>query len=204
MSYHLSMDQVRILYSLEEHHVRSAIAIFWEAFAEKFHIGFSNADQVYRLFHDSVDRDNCIIAFRGAELLGILTHHTTRGEFFQLRVGALFGRFWPWRALRIALNLMFLSESPKPDEFIVSSISVSAESRGLGVGTKLMNAAEELAREMGKNLMSLDVAGHNKDARRLYERLGYRVTATSRGRLIRWVTKDPVVHHMEKSLTPEE
>lgn len=198
------MNQLRILHSLEEQHVRSAIAIFWEAFAEKFHIGFSNADQVYRLFHDSLNRDNCIVAFRDDELLGILTHHTTRGEFFDLRVGALFGRFWPWRALRIALNLLFLNESPKPDEFIVSSISVSAESRGLGVGTELMNAAEELARELGKKLMSLDVAGHNNDARRLYERLGYRVTATSRGRLIRWVTRDPVVHHMEKPLAPEE
>ncbi len=204
MSYHLSMDQVRILHSLEEQHVRSAIAIFWEAFAEKFHIGFSNADQIYRLFHDSLNRDNCIVAFRGDELLGILTNHTAQGEFFRLRLRALFGRFWPWRALRIAVNLIFLSESPKPDEFIVSSISVSAGSRGLGVGTGLMNAAEERARQSGKDLMFLDVAGANKDARRLYERLGYRVTATSRGRLIRWVTRDPVVHHMEKSLAPEE
>lgn len=204
MSYYLPMNQVSIRHSLEEQHVRSAIAIFYEAFAEKFHIGFSNADQVYRLFHDSLNRDNCIVAFRGDELLGILTHHTVQGEFFHLRVGALFGRFWPWRALRMTVNLMLLNESAEPDEFIVSSISVSEQSRGLGVGTGLMNAAEELARQSGKNLMSLDVAGQNKDARRLYERLGYRVTATSRGRLIQWVTGDAVVHHMEKSLAPEE
>ena len=203
MAYHLRMNEVRILHSLEEQHVHSAIAIFYEAFAEKFHIGFSNAEQVYRLFHDSLNRDNCIVALQGHELLGILTYQTTQVEFFHLRVGALLGRFWPWRALRMALNLVLLDESAKPNEFIVSSISVSEQSRGLGVGTRLMNAAEELARESGKNLMSLGVVGQNKDARRLYERLGYRVTATSRGRLIRWVTGDSVVHRMEKSLAAE-
>ncbi len=198
------MNQVKILHSLEEQHVRSAIAIFYEAFAEKFHIGFNNADQVYRLFHDSLNRDNCIVALRSDELLGILTYQTTQAEFFHLLFGALIGRFWPWRALRMALNLALLDESAKPDEFIVSSISVSEQSRGLGVGTRLMNAAEELARESGKNLMSLGVVGQNKDARRLYERLGYGVTATSRGRLIRWVTGDDVVHRMEKPLSPQE
>ncbi len=198
------MDQVRILHSLEEKHVRSAIALFYEAFAEKFHIGFSNTDQVYLLFHDSIDRDNCIIALQNDDLLGILTYQTIQVEFFHLRLGALFRRFWPWRALRMALNLVLLDESAKPEEFIVSSISVNEQSRGLGVGTRLMNAAEELARESGKNFLSLGVVGQNKDARRLYERLGYRVTGSSRGCLIRWVTGDDVVHHMKKPLALEE
>ena len=198
------MEQLRINHSLDEKHVRTAIDIFHEAFAEKFRIGFSNGDQLYRLFHDSLDRDNCIVALQGDELLGILTYQTVQGEFFHPRFGALIGRFWPWRALRIALNLLLLDESAKPDEFIVSSISVSAQARGLGVGTRLMNAAEELARESDKNFMSLAVIGKNEAARRLYERLGYRVTSSQQGRLIRWLTGDDVVHHMEKTLSTRE
>ena len=178
-------EEVRIAHTLERRHVNQALSIFYEAFADKFHIGFSNEDQVRRLFHDSINPDNCIVALQGDELLCILTHQTSRGEFFQLRLGALFGRFWPWRALRMLLNLLLLNESAKPDEFIVSTISVSSDARGLGVGTRLMNAAEDLAKESGKNLMSLGVIGKNEAARRLYERLGYRVTASQRGRLIR-------------------
>ncbi len=192
-------QELKIAHTLDERHVNRALDIFHEAFARKFRIGFSNAEQVRRLFHDSINPDNCIVALQGDELLGILTHQTTRGEFFQLRLGALFGRFWPWRALLMLLNLLLLNESAKPDEFIVSTISVSAAARGLGVGTRLMNAAEELARERGKNLMSLGVIGENEAARRLYERLGYRVTKSQKGRMIRWVTGDDVVHHMEKA-----
>ena len=197
-------EEVRIAHTLEGRHVNHALSIFYEAFADKFRIGFSNEDQVRRLFHDSINRDNCIVALQGDELLGILTHQTTQGEFFQLRLGALFGRFWLWRALRMLLNLLLLNESAKPDEFIVSTISVSSDARGLGVGTRLMNAAEELARQRGKNFMSLGVIGKNEAARRLYERLGYRVTASQRGRLIRWVTGDDVAHRMEKTLSDQE
>ncbi len=197
-------EEVRIAHTLEGRHVNRALSIFYEAFADKFRIGFSNEDQVRRLFHDSINPDNCIVALQGDELLGILTHQTTRGEFFQLRLGALFGRFWPWRALRMLLNLLLLNESAKPDEFIVSTISVSSDARGLGVGTKLMNAAEDLAKESGKNFMSLGVIGKNEAARRLYERLGYRVTASQHGRLIHWVTGDDVAHRMEKALSDQE
>ncbi len=198
-------EEVRIAHTLDERHVNRALDIFYEAFAEKFRIGFSNEGQVRRLFHDSINRDNCIVALRDDELLGILTHQTiTQGEFFQLRLGAVFGRFWPWRALRMLLNLLLLNESAKPDEFIVSTISVSSDARGLGVGTRLMNAAEDLARQRDKNLMSLGVIGKNEAARRLYERLGYRVAASQQGRLIRWITGDDVVHHMEKALSDQE
>lgn len=198
------MDQVRIVHSLEERHVHSALAIFYEAFARKFRIGFSDGEQFHRLFHDSLNRDNCIVASRGEELLGILIYQTKETQFFDPRLGSLFVRFWPWRALRMALNLVLLDETAKPNQFVVSTISVGAEARGLGVGTMLMNAAEDLARASGKDLMSLDVIGQNDAARRLYERLGYRVVASRRGFMFRWVTGDNAVHHMEKVLAPEE
>ncbi len=102
------------------------------------------------------------------------------------------------------LNLLLLNESAKPNEYIVSTISVSAEARGLGIGTKLMNAAEDLAKQRGKEFMSLAVIGENESARKLYERLGYRVTGTQRGFVYWIITGDRVVHRMEKALSPEE
>ena len=48
------------------------------------------------------------------------------------------------------------------------------ERRGRGTGTLLMAEAERLARERGATQVKLAVGVDNHDARRLYERLGYR------------------------------
>jgi len=52
-------------------------------------------------------------------------------------------------------------------------ISVAPEWRGRGVGTALMRAAEDWARERGAERVILDLAAANTGARKLYERLGY-------------------------------
>jgi ribosomal protein S18 acetylase RimI-like enzyme len=47
--------------------------------------------------------------------------------------------------------------------------------RGQGLGRRLMETAEEWARQQGLPRISLSVGAHNKLARRLYETLGYQV-----------------------------
>jgi ribosomal protein S18 acetylase RimI-like enzyme len=49
--------------------------------------------------------------------------------------------------------------------------------RGQGIGTSLVRAAESLAAERGYTTVELGVEDSNPDARRLYERLGYRSVA---------------------------
>ena len=52
------------------------------------------------------------------------------------------------------------------------------ESRGLRVGSRLLEHAERTANELGLRGLSLIVSDANRDARRLYERLGYREVAS--------------------------
>jgi ribosomal protein S18 acetylase RimI-like enzyme len=63
----------------------------------------------------------------------------------------------------------------------VYAFRVRPEFRGEGIGTTLMETAEEDLRQRGFQLVSLNVARNNQDARRLYERLGYRVVAPEPG-----------------------
>jgi ribosomal protein S18 acetylase RimI-like enzyme len=56
-------------------------------------------------------------------------------------------------------------------------IAVDEDWRGRGIGTALMRAAEDWARDRGYDTLELDVADPNGDARRLYERLGYGLVA---------------------------
>jgi ribosomal protein S18 acetylase RimI-like enzyme len=61
--------------------------------------------------------------------------------------------------------------------------------RNKGIGTLLWNEAERIARHRGAAQVSLDVERANKQARRLYERLGYVII---RQHEHRWRSIDPV------------
>jgi len=70
----------------------------------------------------------------------------------------------------------FLSLLHADDHLHVRELQVSAPFRGRGIGTWLIRHAEALAREHGPKPLRLNVLKHNP-ARRLYRRLGFRVTA---------------------------
>ncbi|MGC9072361.1 MAG: ribosomal protein S18-alanine N-acetyltransferase [Acidilobus sp.] len=57
----------------------------------------------------------------------------------------------------------------------VISIAVRPAFRRRGIGTALMRALEERLRGMGADRLRLEVRASNHEARRLYERLGYKV-----------------------------
>ena len=60
-------------------------------------------------------------------------------------------------------------------DFYLQGIAVDSEHRGEGVGSVLMNHAEERARAGRSARLSLDVSAKNDGARRLYERRGMTV-----------------------------
>jgi GNAT superfamily N-acetyltransferase len=59
----------------------------------------------------------------------------------------------------------------QPHRADVSKMLVHRRARRQGVGTAMLRAVEELARELGKSLLVLDTA--NAEAERLYARLGW-------------------------------
>ncbi|MCR8842663.1 GNAT family N-acetyltransferase [Paenibacillus sp. SC116] len=59
------------------------------------------------------------------------------------------------------------------DEYYITTLSVDSKFRGKGIGSKLMDLAEKLARENGFRKCSLTVDASNEKARRLYNQLGY-------------------------------
>jgi ribosomal protein S18 acetylase RimI-like enzyme len=61
---------------------------------------------------------------------------------------------------------------------LLIAAGVRPELQGRGIGTALMNAAEELACSRGFGEIVLGVEDSNPRARRLYERLGYKAFAT--------------------------
>ena len=92
-----------------------------------------------------------------------------------------------------------LGESPTidveahDDEFYIDTVCVTAAARGQGIGTKLLQFAEQLAVEKNYDKISLNVELQKEQARKLYERLGYEISEP-------WILIGEPFHHMVKQL----
>jgi ribosomal protein S18 acetylase RimI-like enzyme len=88
------------------------------------------------------------------------------------------------------------------------SFRVMEAFRGQGIGTKLIQEAENLLVQHGRHVATIAVAQANPDARRLYERNGYRVYAEDEGHWSYVDLEGNVVHMhepawlLEKRLVP--
>ena len=189
-----------VVEGIDDGDIEDALRLAHEAFADKFRVGFRDAGDLVRLFGDSVDTGHCFTAVAGGKLLGILMFQTAGREFFRPKLAAAFTRFPPVRALRIVLNLLLLTRTARPDEFVVDLLAVSPAARGLGIGTRLLARAEDKARAMGKDTMSLDVIGENAGAIRLYERIGFKTTRVWRSRWLEPAIRSREVRRLEKPL----
>ncbi len=81
------------------------------------------------------------------------------------------------RVLQRALRIGTVLPPPTPGSDYISQLGVSPSRRGQGIGTRLLQRQCERSRELGRRALELDVAAPNHGARRLYERLGFRVIA---------------------------
>ncbi|MBI4887191.1 MAG: ribosomal protein S18-alanine N-acetyltransferase [Acidobacteria bacterium] len=86
------------------------------------------------------------------------------------------------------------------DEIHINNIALRPERRGQGIGTSLLRQVFAEGRRLGARRATLEVRASNEGARRLYERLGFRVagvrrhyyTAPVEDALILWRDDDPV------------
>jgi ribosomal protein S18 acetylase RimI-like enzyme len=122
-------------------------------------------------------------AVRGDTVVGMVSAHSSeqhrRSSDLPLKRAA------GWRIVRLGAAtvlvgrlLRFLDDIPDGD-FYLQAVAVDPDSRGRGVGTVLFEHAQSLAMAGAANRLTLHVAVENTAARRLYERLGMHVDATS-------------------------
>ncbi|WP_159887914.1 GNAT family N-acetyltransferase [Paenibacillus puerhi] len=78
-------------------------------------------------------------------------------------------------ARRYPGELMVFDREAEEDELYVDSLCVFPEFRGQGIGTRLLEALIREAEASEWNKLSLNVERTNVNARRLYERMGFRV-----------------------------
>jgi ribosomal protein S18 acetylase RimI-like enzyme len=80
---------------------------------------------------------------------------------------------------------------------ILYALRVLPPLQNLGIGTRLIAAVEDLLLKRGYKIVELGVDKDNPDAKRLYERLGYRLL---RDNLEKWVIVTPNGQTVQNSL----
>jgi ribosomal protein S18 acetylase RimI-like enzyme len=127
--------------------------------------------------------EHVVFAEQGGWIVGMASGYTSEAHrrFTDEPLRAAAG----WRRYRMAAFTRFNRRALRfmatlaDGDFYLRSLAVEPSRRGGGIGTLLMAAVEDRARDAGARCLALDVAGKNRDARRLYERLGMTVLGES-------------------------
>lgn len=127
----------------------------------------------------------CSVAEVDGEVAGVVMWHAQANQRrlnleLTLQMLRLRGIQHRMRAMRRGRQVRSVMPPIEAGEGYVSCLATHASRRGEGIGTALLNEAARLALARGCETLVLDVSSENDRARRLYERLGFRVTAEHR------------------------
>lgn len=75
----------------------------------------------------------------------------------------------------ILVGMIWISQKA-PNKGFIYDFVIFEQYQGQGYGKKAMKEAEIIAKQLGMNKIGLNVFGHNKIARGLYEKMGYEIT----------------------------
>ena len=106
-------------------------------------------------------------------LLGLAGFHTEYGGLIGGRFNDLYRWYGLWGACWRTMLLAFFTRSPQSGQLLMDGVVVSPECRGQGVGAKLLEGVEQIARAKSLKQVRLDVVDTNPRARALYERKGF-------------------------------
>ncbi len=181
--------------------LRQATAqLYFGAFADKLAPVLGRDGRSVRFFADILDPAYCLTAISddATRLLGFVGFKTGDGAMTGGTMRDLarhYGRFGSlWRAAVLAL----LERDVEPSLFLLDGIAVADDARGMGIGTALLDAVEDKARQRNCDRVRLDVIDTNPRARALYERRGYIAVAQERLGPLRHVFGFAASTRMEK------
>lgn len=135
--------------------------------------GFENNRFSYKLAH-ILEIENrpagLLLSFPGKRLREL--EKPLLGQFLRI-----YGLFDAISTLRWVVP-SYVPPDALPDEYHIAHLAVATAFRRQGIGRKLLDYAEEMARSHGLNKCSLEVSLDNQAARALYDSHGYKVAGT--------------------------
>lgn len=183
------MDGFRIcpLATLPDEAREQAARLYWQAFQGKLGRLLGPEAKAMTLLSRALQADHALVAIPATgKVVAVAGFRSPRGSFLQLGTDHLVAVYGMGGGLWRSFVLRWLGRDVDNRRFLIDGLAVDEAWRGRGVGSALIEALADLARERGYGSLRLDVADENTRARALYERLGF----------------DPAGHHRLRLLAP--
>ena len=120
-------------------------------------------------------------ALSEGQIVGIVGFKSVSGALTGgMSLARLYSHLGTFGALRAILVLALYNRTRARDQLLMDGIAVAPSMRGKGVGSLLLHELQAFARTSGYKSLRLDVIDTNPDARRLYKRMGFIATRTTR------------------------
>jgi ribosomal protein S18 acetylase RimI-like enzyme len=149
-------------------------------------LGRRAADIVAQAFTqpgNDLSYQHAIFADQSGRIVGMASGYTAQAHRHftdQILEAAAGWRRYRWAAfVRVARRMFRFIDTVPDGDFYVRALAVEPSDRGAGIGTLLLGSLEDTAQAAGSKRFALDVAAKNRNARRLYERLGMTAEAES-------------------------
>lgn len=167
------MDTVVISRGFIEDERTRVASLYWEAFGRKLRPGFAYESTGLAVVRAALRPDHMLAARRGDEILGVCGFYDAGTGAADLSWHRLRQALSVPAALRASIVLSLLSRPTHAGSLLLDGICVDSSARGLGIGTALLSAASDHARQRGARAVRLSVVDSNPRARALYERRGF-------------------------------
>lgn len=174
-------------HGIPAHLIPQAAALYWQAFGSKLGRVMGPEARAHQFLERVIRPDHAVVMLDQGQLVGLAGFKSPKGSFA--------GGDWPdmraiyglsgllWRAPLMTM----LSHEVDDDHFLLDGICVAPHARSRGIGSALLTAIEDEARDRGYGAVRLDVVNTNLRAKALYQRQGYSVTKAESIGLLRYV-----------------
>ena len=143
-----------------------------------------------------------IVAEENNEILGVMVlewlNQNRSPNKYNLLEASKYGL---WKVIKLLFGLWILMRKPKTGECYIGHIAVKPEVQGKGIGTKLLEFGNELARKKRFEKFTLYVSSSNKGAVKLYEKLGFNILRTKRSYLTKRLFGIKEWYYMSQNVT---
>jgi ribosomal protein S18 acetylase RimI-like enzyme len=184
-------SQIEIQFGIPEKHRHQAASICYDGLVSQMGFLLGSRQKVITLIAHSLNIERGLAAQTQGQLVGLVGLKYENLPFSQFErshcireLGFLRGLL----AFRAFNNIAFAK--PLPDEMCIDVLVVDASMRGKGIGSLLMQSAFEIALKNQCTAVIVDVASTNPNARRLYERLGFKFVQTIKFKYLpKWISQ---------------
>jgi ribosomal protein S18 acetylase RimI-like enzyme len=195
-------SHIEIKLGIPEELRHQAAIVCYEGFRAQMELLVGSQQKGIVLLEQSLDLELALMALQQGRLVGFVGLQYENRPFFRFERSHFTQELGFLRGLLVYLLFNLFATQILRQEMFINVIVVDASVRGNGIGTSLMQAVFEIAQQNQFHAVVLDVIDTNPDARRLYERLGFKPVRMRKYGYLRNLIGSSAVTTMRKDVNP--